>query len=63
MTDLIAPCGVCGHERPPLAIEDGDPYCSADCCKLAHHVPARVPLRIGAVLQTDRGEPADDDDD
>ncbi len=31
-------CAMCGQPCPPLAVEAGDPYCSARCAKRAHGV-------------------------
>ncbi len=39
--DLVSPntpCAVCNRPCPPLAVEAGDPYCSARCAKRAHGV-------------------------
>ncbi len=31
-------CAACGRPLPPRAVEDGDGFCSAACCKRAHGV-------------------------
>jgi hypothetical protein len=31
-------CAVCNKERPPIAKQCGDPFCSAKCCREWHKV-------------------------
>lgn len=33
---LAPPCSVCGKFRPRLAVRHDDPFCSTECCRVAH---------------------------
>ncbi len=43
-------CSRCGSPLPPLAMKEGDPYCSCRCCKQAHGVEDSFPT--GSVAQS-----------
>ncbi len=31
-------CAVCGKKRPPVAIAEGDPFCTNQCCRQFHGI-------------------------
>ncbi len=35
---MITTCRRCGREKPPLAHQHGDAFCSTECAKVAHGV-------------------------
>ncbi len=47
-------CSRCGSPLPPLAMKEGDPYCSCRCCKQAHGVEDSFPTGSAAQSEAAR---------